>query len=126
MPTKLSNKKLSFKEIFRGFHLKVEFDCVPVTDNPTCIHDYNIMDPKMLTADDNVDIELLVSAYERIMFDVERAVIKKAHGLYMDALKKDIYNFNKLNSMRPDYEDQRLVDQERDEERVNNFYENQL
>ena len=85
----LTNKKLSFKEIFRGFHLKVVFDCIPVNDNPLSIHDYNIMDANILTADDNVDVRLLVTAYEAICFDVERAVIKKAHGLYMDALARD-------------------------------------
>jgi hypothetical protein len=86
---KLNHKKLSFKETFRGFHLRIEFDCIPLHDNPICIHDYNIMDANILTADDNIDLRLIVAAYEAICFDVERAVLKKAHGLYMDELKRE-------------------------------------
>lgn len=92
----LQSKKLSFKETFRGFHLKIEFECVPVSDNPTSKYDYNVLDPRILTCSDNIDVVLLVNSHEKIIFDVEQAIPNKVHKLYMDELTND-RTINQLN-----------------------------
>lgn len=85
----LPTKKLSFRETFRGFHLRIEFDCVPVSNDPRNIHDYNIMPPTIHTVHENIDVQLLMQAYDRILFDIEQSILNKTHSLYMDALKAE-------------------------------------
>jgi hypothetical protein len=85
----LKEKTLNVKKTFRGFHLLVQVTVVPVTDDPRNQYDYNVMHTQIFTATEHVDVHLLMSAMEKIEFDIQNYVVENIHSMYMNALKED-------------------------------------
>lgn len=119
----LTHKTLKFTKLFRGFNLKVEVTCVPVTNDPRNQYDYNITNTSVFTTSENTDINLLIAAYEKILFDIEVYVLEHIHSMYMEAHNKDLYQYRLLHSNRADYEDQRLQEFEKSERDLVNHFE---
>lgn len=94
----LEHKTLKFTKLFRGFNLRIEIQCVPVTNDPRNQYDYNIVHTHVFTTSDHIDINLLVAAYEKILFDIEVYVLDNIHSLYMDALIAERKQYSQLQT----------------------------
>ncbi len=121
--TNLPTKKLSFKETFSGFHIYVEFTAKPRNNKPQSNYDYDVEFVSANTCYENVDIHLLAGAIERINTQMSVKITENVHGLYQKELALDQYKHNILHSPREDYEDLRLQQMDRDEQRINEHAE---
>ena len=85
----LQQRRLSFKEVFAGFNLKVDFYCTPRNDDPRTIYDYGVDFISATTTYEHVDIHLLAAAMEKIDLLIQAAILRKAHSLYIADLKAE-------------------------------------
>lgn len=115
--TKLQQRKLKFHEIFLGFALNIEFLCKPKKNDPREIHDYEIEFVSAKTSHQYIDIHQLCRSMERVEFEIQKAIMNKAHSLYIKSLREPAIDPN-------DQEGDYWREQEQSEQRLNDYYEN--